>query len=72
MREWQDISTAPKDGTRILTWGCLHDDGDADMGETPFMTISEYGSYGWYSHEFGGHQPDMWMPLPPPPKDTTP
>jgi hypothetical protein len=65
--QWRDISSAPKDGTRILTWGCLHDDGGVDMGETPTWRESWWTEYGWYSPVLGGHEPIMWMPGPPPP-----
>ena len=65
MGEWQDISTAPKDGTRILTWGRLH--ADLDGGEAPCITISTHDVYGWYAPDFGGHEPALWQPLPPPP-----
>jgi hypothetical protein len=63
---WQPIETAPKDGTRILTWGCLHNDGGVDMGEIPDVQFSfwEESSQTFYSDEWGSHQPTHWMPLP--------
>jgi hypothetical protein len=66
MTGWQPISSAPKNGARILTWGCIHDDGDVRMGETPAVSFSfwdrETGT--WYCEEWGSHQPTHWMPLP--------
>ena len=66
---WQPIETAPKDGTVILTWGCIHNDGGVDMGETPACRTSwwldVYAS--WYCELWGGHEPTHWMPLPAPP-----
>ncbi|WP_291536237.1 hypothetical protein [Brevundimonas sp.] len=68
---WQDISTAPKDGTLVLTWGYLHDDGgpyDTDgrsfTGETPSVQISGMTDFGWSCPLLGGHHPTHWMPLP--------
>lgn len=66
---WRPIQTAPKDGTRILTFGCPHDDGRIDMGEKPDIQLSfwEESSQSFYSDEWGSHQPAEWMPLPAPP-----
>jgi len=65
---WQPISTAPTDGTRVLTYGCLHDDGGADMGEVPAVQLSRYDrQYGWWCAEWGSHEPTYWQPLPTPP-----
>lgn len=69
MSEWQDIETAPKDGTRILivvsgsyvmeaSW---HSDWYGDDTISGFMGANldeEYGSFVQASH---------WQPLPPPP-----
>lgn len=70
--KWQEIETAPKDGTRILSFGCLHGDRGVDMGEKPMAQVSRYmDSFNcWYSAEWGSHSPTHWMPLPEPPKDT--
>jgi hypothetical protein len=72
---WLPIESAPKDGTEILTWGYLHDDGgpvDEDgrsfMGETPDWQISRWHEMGcWFSAEWGSHEPTHWRPLPDPP-----
>ena len=64
---WQDISTAPKDGTIILTYGSLHNDGAPyGIGETPTVKISQYSQEGefWCCDAWGSHEPVWWMPLP--------
>lgn len=68
MSEWQPIETAPKDGTSVLTWGCVHDDGGVHMFETPSFQLSRFGETGWVSAALGTHEPTHWMPLPEPPK----
>lgn len=65
---WQDIASAPKDGSSVLTFGCLHNDNGVDMGETPSIQLSRYmDDMGWYSDSWGGHEPTHWRPLPAPP-----
>lgn len=66
---WRDISTAPKDGTRILVW------------REPVVPGAAYFDVtGWpnnwtglwptaYMHYADGHEPTHWMPLPAPPAD---
>jgi len=61
---WRPIESAPKDGTQVLTWGCLHDDGGVDMGEIPSAQISQMTEFGWSCPLLGGHYPTHWMPLP--------
>lgn len=64
---WQDISTAPKDGTVILTYGSLHNDGAPyGIGEKPTVKISQYSAEGefWCCDAWGSHEPVWWMPLP--------
>jgi len=73
--EWQPISTAPRDGTPILTYGGKP---DADSDEGPFPAIDviwwnknmggwRHTSYdsGYYGEHFGATH---WMHLPSPPK----
>ena len=68
MSDWQDISTAPKDGTRVLTW-----DGDnilASVYEYYYphgTTIRGFEQPGWV--QWAGQSgvetiPTHWMPLP--------
>lgn len=67
---WQPISTAPKDGTVVLTYGSLHDDGAPyGIGETPTIKVSQWTERaGWVCDAWGSHQPVWWMPLPPAPE----
>ena len=62
---WQDISTARKDGTRVLAYY------SADGGVYDIYWDAENG---WVSHDYeitNFHQPDFthWMPRPPDPTD---
>lgn len=65
-QQWQDISTAPKDGTRIVAW----------CGK--FVNICYWGDCYprgevWMSDscvDFGGfEEPTHWMPLPEAPEE---
>ena len=63
MPGWQDISTAPKDGTPILV---------ADSG--PYAFVVEWSSRfrGWYGADKWIWEPTHWQPLPAPPKEENP
>lgn len=76
---WQDISTAPRDGTRILiAGGTYHYTGDTFRHEPDFLItdiahFSDNDGGCWFSR-FGSeydegyvHAPTHWMPLPAPP-----
>jgi hypothetical protein len=57
--EWQNISTAPKDGTKVLGWS----EGDFTVVEWSsggYWTLSECGAYA----SDGEWWPTHWMPLP--------
>jgi hypothetical protein len=57
---WQDISTAPKDGSKILAW-----DGD-------YVIVKANPDGGW-SDDFQQYlRLDKWMPLPAPPINADP
>ncbi len=68
MDSWQDIETAPKDGTSII----LHDE-DGWVGEALY---DEDRRDGWYAAVYGTtliwdgkiDNPIHWMPLPAPPE----
>ena len=72
MLEWQDISTAPKDGTAILIWPAQ----SALTGSTECMIISYVVRWhdwkeAWIEasgEEYDTFYPTHWMPLPAPPK----
>lgn len=55
---WQDIATAPRDGTVVLTWG----------RDTP--KLRKFVGTSWRNsdtHQMARIQPTHWRPLPPPP-----
>lgn len=76
MSEWQDISTAPKDGRYIialyqsLDGYAAHLDGRAFVVRHEGLTASGY-DFGWAIFPGFGGLPDkclsLWMPLPAPP-----
>lgn len=58
-RGWQDISTAPKDGTEVLVYvprrlGALYAGATNTTGKQ------------WWSRNLGDVQPTLWQPLPTP------
>jgi len=69
---WQPIDSAPKDGTRVLTFA--HEYGH-DVWGLGYWFIGTDGSKGWIAHSFWSHpgyasgsfEPTHWMPLPAPP-----
>lgn len=74
---WQDISTAPRDGTWIL----VKCDGDIDEGDDRLIsaqwtnnlngrTTDWHWQFAWFDGGYYGHvEPTHWMPLPAPPKE---
>lgn len=70
MVAWQPISTAPKDGTKILAY--IHID-DGDIGVMKWMDFGQGLAVWVWADELMGdvdpdpHQPTHWMPLPPAP-----
>lgn len=57
MAEWQDISTAPKDGSTVLIW-------DEEVLAAEFV-FGVWEPIGWDDHV--EIHPTHWMPLPDPP-----
>ena len=75
---WQPISSAPKDGTRIMVYACAHNRHWFGSGYY-FKGVPGDGE-GWIAHSFytapendssGSFQPTHWMPLPAPPQEPT-
>lgn len=69
--DWRDISTAPRDGTRILAWVCTRDSLRRGVALICWFVenVPDYGDT-WVSS--GGNPVDadavrLWQPLPPPP-----
>lgn len=60
MSEWQPIETAPRDGTRVIVFVPVLDDGDV-LGKSLVFEAC-YRPWGW------GCEPTHWMPLPDPPQ----
>lgn len=55
--DWQDISTAPKDGTEILTYR-----------RARLQAVAVWCGDGWYVSDGAKiKDPTHWMPLPSPP-----
>jgi hypothetical protein len=64
--KWQDISTAPKDGTDIIV--AVYEEDGRYWGQD---IVAWNAAIGWDSAGYDW-QPNMithWMPLPPPPTD---
>jgi hypothetical protein len=61
--EWQQIETAPKDGTKILAYGCSR--------HYPSETFTRIQWFVSEINDWGAHGvaiiPTHWMPLPDPP-----
>ena len=71
---WEDIATAPRDGTVVWVYGTI----SGDWGYTPDrkdMAKAVYHSNRWcFAQPMGRHdpstwQPTHWRPLPAPPSD---
>lgn len=69
--QWQDISTAPKDGTAVLIWNPSSYQGKGGSFVGIYFKTREYGLQ-WICHPgYIRAEPTHWMPLPPPPGDRT-
>ena len=81
MNQWQPMSTAPKDGTKIDIW--VRERGTYNWNGEPYEEFyrvadawweTEYASGEWWGpYELHGDagslraEPEFWMPVPPPP-----
>lgn len=64
MSEWQDIETAPKDGTR-----CILFQGGRKVCMGEYVPKQwEWAVEGWKNTNGNFFNPTHWMPLPEPPK----
>ncbi|QDP62902.1 MAG: hypothetical protein Unbinned5081contig1002_7 [Prokaryotic dsDNA virus sp.] len=64
--QWQDIETAPKDGTEVLT--CQRSvDGGIWINISRFVP-DDWSDGKWYDKS-GFCQPHYWQPIPTPPKE---
>lgn len=60
LQGWQDISTAPHDGTRILLWASAwHDPCSGSWYGSDWRQVYDLPTF--------AHSPTHWMPLPPTP-----
>lgn len=62
--EWQDIATAPRDGTRVLLW-------PTDVYGKPATSGSYASAHSKWFEACDGISvlhPTKWMPMPEPPK----
>jgi len=68
MTEWCDISTAPKDGTQVLTCDGEYYHIGANSGDMGYGDDTVAGS--WFeAEECKTIYPTHWMPLPNPPSE---
>jgi hypothetical protein len=63
MTQWQDISTAPRDGTEVLVW--------SEKQDNVYLAVFDDGQ--WWTPDIRPAAwtellavPTHWMPLPPP------
>lgn len=74
-REWQDISTAPKDGTPVDLWGINHlhyAKAGKRVVNVRWGPVRDWmgGERDDWQHGFGeDFEPTHWMPLPPAPQE---
>lgn len=66
MTDWQDMTTAPMDGTEVLVW-CEGSNGERHVSETYFDPIAHF----WFSESGGELEPLGWQHKPKPPEKLT-
>ena len=71
MTQWQDIETAPKDGTWVLLGGCEYgyEQVVARWYQPPPHENGSLMPSDWWDYEHRGFKPTHWMPLPAPPQN---
>lgn len=67
VREWQPISTAPKDGTWMLMWSEHWRDGGKPTMKPVIAMWSRFGNC-FVDYDSSIYMPTHWMALPEPPK----
>jgi hypothetical protein len=72
---WQPIATAPKDGTWVLLYDCIHECSVIGKYKYSAMPPGKYGRFIWFLQEDAGSLAEKsvthWMPLPAPPSPTS-
>ncbi len=67
---WQDISTAPKDGTQVLLYGRFVDESVGPSLRAIGLWFQGYSDRGWWVVSALPFTPAYWMPLSAPPRPT--
>jgi hypothetical protein len=60
---WQQIETAPRDGSQIL--GFMPSDNQGAGGQSVIAWVNGW----WFDHRAFAAAPTHWMPLPAPPEE---
>lgn len=68
MSQWQDISTAPKDGARVLIFFAGAVGLPSEAIQIAQWSVEPYGPCWLTSEGEGWLSPTHWMPLPPAPE----
>jgi len=61
---WQDIATAPKDGTEVLITGFIWN----DPVQGRWQQVAAWNGYEWATEQAPLHPPTHWKPLDAPPE----
>ncbi|HEY6861695.1 MAG TPA: hypothetical protein VI358_18160 [Pseudolabrys sp.] len=64
---WQDIETAPKDGTHVLIWGRAIVNNQVSKFHIREAWFVPRNAYWHCADNLGRVSPEAWMPLPKPP-----
>jgi hypothetical protein len=66
-QEWLDIKTAPRDGTRIISY-VVDSQGCDEIFMVSWLGECEDGPAGWWDDYGGNYNPSYWIPVPKHPK----